>query len=210
MLRLASTILLVLAISGPTLAQTCEPFEVLSAGSFPQNGYEPEPHCNFDNSCPDRDRAFRYQKTFDEFWIDLHDHFITNPPPPPTIDFDEYIVVAVTLGQRPTTGFGIGISCISYEEDPPSAPNADVLVRVEALEQIAGSNCNVIHAITKPYVIVKVSRDDVERLTLAFDHSTTVNNCSTECSEPCCTGCTPEIDECPPVCPGSGGSGPIG
>ena len=91
------------------------------------------------------------QGTLAELWTSIHADQSTASSPPP-VDFSESIVVAVVLGQRPTSGYEVEI------QDLQLAPDSGRL-EVGAVERQPGGSCIVNQVLTSPYVIVRAEAD---------------------------------------------------
>mgnify|MGYP001815976065 CR=1 FL=1 len=85
---------------------------------------------------------------FQAFWS-LHVGGITPPPPPPPLDLTQVTAVVVMAGRRMTTGYSIEVRDVSV-----SVTSVDVT----SLEQMPGSGCGVLFAVTEPIQIVTVPR----------------------------------------------------
>lgn len=77
------------------------------------------------------------------------------PPEPPTIDFDESVVVAAAMGGRPTGGYTIGIQAVARSGDTLYA---------EIRERSPGEGCGVTLATTQPVQAVRAPVSDVSVL----------------------------------------------
>jgi protease stability complex PrcB-like protein len=69
----------------------------------------------------------------------------------PYIDFERNMVVAVFLGQRPTTGYSVVLENIGFAGD---------VLEISHFEGQPGSSCIVGQAFTTPYVIVRLPRHE--------------------------------------------------
>lgn len=98
---------------------------------------------------PDRRRlVIRDETEWRSFWRDLYGN-VTPPPEPPDVDFGRQIVIAATMGQRPTGGYAIDIEDI-FED-------SDTLFPV-VVETSPGPQCITTQVITAPAVAVLVNR----------------------------------------------------
>lgn len=70
--------------------------------------------------------------------------------PPATPDFENGIVLALTAGQKPSSGYDIRIHNIDFEDDT---------IIVSATETVPGKNCMLMMMLTWPYHYVQVTRD---------------------------------------------------
>jgi hypothetical protein len=94
-----------------------------------------------------------------QFWME-HRTDPTMPPPP--VDFTAEDVIALILGDRPTTGYWIRVDCVRFMGGEPGMPG---WVEVEYTEMIPGPDCIVQDIITQPFfffAIPKASTNVVE------------------------------------------------
>jgi PrcB C-terminal len=98
----------------------------------------------------------RNQTEWDSLWK-RHLSVETNPPPAPAIDFNKQIVVAVFLGEKPTGGYDVEII---------RAEQTDGALVIHYREKNPPPGGIVIQALTQPFHIIRVARDD--NLTPAF------------------------------------------
>jgi PrcB C-terminal len=98
----------------------------------------------------------RNQAEWDALWK-RHVSIETNPPPAPAIDFNKQIVVAVFLGEKPTGGYDVEII---------RAEQTDGALVIHYREKNPPPGGIVIQALTQPFHIIRVARDD--NLTPAF------------------------------------------
>ena len=177
MRRVLLTALLAMLVAIPSLAWgTCESFDTVSSGSAPPNGYEPVGHCNWNYGltgvpCPDVDLIFRNATDFATIWADLHDNE-SNPPPVPSVDFSTKEVVAITLGQRSNSGYGVQLGCLSY-----ITVGGHLRAQVLVTELKAGPNCIVFPMIIKPYLIVAISKMGESWVPVDFTHQEQIYDC---------------------------------
>ena len=82
------------------------------------------------------------------FWTRLHAN-ISPEPPAPIVDFDNWVVVAATMGQRATGGYAIRIEEITRVGDD---------LRVVVLETSPGPTCLTTQAFSAPATAVSVPR----------------------------------------------------
>jgi hypothetical protein len=72
---------------------------------------------------------------------------------PKDVDFTEYTVLLLDMGQRSSGGHSIHMESALWEEDH---------IRVKVILQIPGNNCYVTDAITNPFEILKLkTRKDI-------------------------------------------------
>ena len=88
------------------------------------------------------------RKGWVDFWSELYANIVPRPDPP-SIDFDKYVVVAATMGQRRTGGSAIRIEGIWQVGDQS---------RVLVIETSPGALCVTIQALTAPATVVVVPR----------------------------------------------------
>lgn len=89
-------------------------------------------------------------------WCDFWDeaHSIMFPAPPcdtASIDFTSEVAVVATLGPRPTSGYGVAVSCV---QDLGESGN----IRVTATQVVPGRNCMTLPVVVHPVSVVKVDR----------------------------------------------------
>jgi protease stability complex PrcB-like protein len=90
------------------------------------------------------------QAEWDSVWK-RHLSVETNPPPPPAIDFNKQIVAAVFLGEKPTGGYDVEI--IRAEQS-----DGALVLHYREKSPLPGSLA--IQALTQPFHIIQVVRDD--------------------------------------------------
>lgn len=100
--------------------------------------------------------VIRSQAEWDALWK-RHVSIETNPPPPPAIDFNKQIVIGVFLGEKPTGGYDVEII---------RAEQTDGALVIHYREKNPPPGGIVIQALTQPFHIIRVARDD--NLTPAF------------------------------------------
>jgi hypothetical protein len=94
--------------------------------------------------------VIRSQAEWDALWK-RHVAIETNPPPPPAIDFNKQIVIGVFLGEKPTGGYDVEI--IRTEQS-----DGALVIHYREKSRLPGSI--VIQALTQPFHIIQVVRDD--------------------------------------------------
>jgi hypothetical protein len=99
--------------------------------------------------------VIRSQAEWDALWK-RHVSIETNPPPPPAIDFNKQIVIGVFLGEKPTGGYDVEI--IRTEQS-----DSALVIHYREKSPLPGSI--VIQAVTQPFHIIQVVRDDSLRPT---------------------------------------------
>ena len=75
----------------------------------------------------------------------------TNPAPPPAIDFNKQIVVAVFLGEKPTGGYDVEVIRVEQSD-------GELVIHYREKSPLPGGI--VIQALTQPFHIIQVARDD--------------------------------------------------
>lgn len=93
----------------------------------------------------------RTQEAFASLWNSIHADR-SNTPELPSVDFDESVIVAVILGDRPTTGYEVEVSEVQLNAEQE-------LMEVRAQERQPSGTCIVNQVVTSPYVIVRVAVD---------------------------------------------------
>lgn len=98
-------------------------------------------HSNYHSSVL---KVINCQPHWETFWLGHH----PDEPMPP-VNFEEHTVVAVVIGDKPTTGFDVHIDWIC----PPEDPDQEGWV-IQFTIEIPADNCEVDELITQPYDIV--------------------------------------------------------
>lgn len=98
--------------------------------------------------------VLRDEDAYASFWERVHADR-TPVPDRPEVDFDNKIVVAVVLGQRPTGGYGVGIDEVLTTENGGQ-------IQVRFTEAVPGDECGTIQVLTSPYVLAAVEAQDEE------------------------------------------------
>lgn len=83
---------------------------------------------------------------WERFWNELASNRLP-PPPAPEIDFDRRVVVAATMGTRPTGGHSIEIESVHWADDR---------IYVRVVERSPGAGCVTTQALTAPATAVEV------------------------------------------------------
>lgn len=110
--------------------------------------------------------VLRDKEAYASFWERLHADR-TPVPDRPEVNFENKIVVAVVLGQRPTGGYSAGI-------DEVLATESGGQIQVRFTEVVPGEECGVTQALTSPYALVAVEAQDEE---VEFSGSTETRSC---------------------------------
>lgn len=128
--------------------QPTEPQEARAEGE--PVSFEPvEGATSFMSGIPDRRRiVIDDGAEWAEYWAELYAN-VSPTPDPPAMDFGSQVVIAATMGQRPTGGFLIRI-----EEVTRSGSDLRVLV----VETAPGAGCITTQAFTAPATAVTVPR----------------------------------------------------
>ena len=113
----------------------CQPMEVIDEG--PMSGFHKPV-----------EQGIRDERAWGEFWS-IHRPG-TSPPP---VNFDEMMVIATVLGDRPSSGFFVTIDCVEFRSVPFAAE-----CHTSYTEHIPGPDCVTNPVITSPYQIVVVPR----------------------------------------------------
>jgi hypothetical protein len=95
--------------------------------------------------------VLRSEEAYADFWARLHANR-SSVPEPPTVDFDEQVVVAVVLGERRSGGYTVEI-------DDVSGTSSGDRLQVSYTETVPGENCVVTLALTSPWVLATVDAD---------------------------------------------------
>ena len=96
--------------------------------------------------------VLRTEEVYASFWERLHADRSSVPERPP-VDFDEEVVVAIVLGQRPSGGYSVAI-------DEVLANDAGGRIQVQFTETVPGDGCLVTAALTSPYVLATVEAQE--------------------------------------------------
>jgi len=94
------------------------------------------------------EKVIRDMDSWKAFWA-LHKPDAPLPP----VNFDKEMVVAVVLGERPTTGYAVKIECIMFNKDP-NAPQCEI----GYTEKTPDRSCITQPVITTPYQLVLVEK----------------------------------------------------
>lgn len=118
---------------------SAEPIEAVAGSSY--TGIE------------DRRRlVIRERAEWEAFWRELAANQIPTPPAP-EIDFGRSMVVAATMGTRPTGGYSIAIDEVAWSGGT---------IRVTVVETSPGEDCVLTQALTAPVAAVEVERREGE------------------------------------------------
>ncbi len=134
--------------------QPTEPQE-LRAESEPVSFDPVEEASSFMSAITDRRRlVIDEPEEWVDFWAELNAN-IAPTPDAPAMDFDSHVVIAATMGQKPTGGYAIRIEEVSRTGED---------LRVVVVETSPGAGCITTQALTAPATAVTVARPvgDVE------------------------------------------------
>jgi hypothetical protein len=87
-------------------------------------------------------------------------------PERPSVDFAQKYVVACFMGMRTSGGHGIEIQSMSLEGSS---------LQVKVMQESPGRNCMVTDAITHPYIIVTVNKENISEASFEVENRT--RNC---------------------------------
>ena len=88
----------------------------------------------------------RNQREWKTLW-QRHSATETNTPPPPVVDFNREIVVAVFLGEKPTGGFAVEIVRVGPQ-------NGELAIDFREINPASGAM--VAQGLTQPFHIVRI------------------------------------------------------
>ncbi len=100
-----------------------------------------------------RNYVIKNEDEWKNLWVNIHSGVLIEPPPQTQIDFSNYSVIAVFMGEKNTGGYSIEIDKIYHEGDK-------IVVYIN--ESTPAPDMMVTQALTQPYHIVKVERIDKE------------------------------------------------
>jgi hypothetical protein len=123
-------------------------YDTLGTGSIPADVLERGSYGDIETETK---KVLQSEEAYASFWQRLHADR-TPTPERPTVDFDQEIVVAIAIGQRPNGGYGVNIDSVRARSD--TSP-----VRVSFTEGRPGEACNVSMAVTAPYILATVQTD---------------------------------------------------
>jgi hypothetical protein len=92
--------------------------------------------------------VLRDEEAYASFWKRLHADR-GSVPDRPDVDFGEKVVVAIVLGQRPTSGYSVEVDAVLASADGGA-------MQVTFTETVPGDGCIVTQALTSPYVLATV------------------------------------------------------
>lgn len=89
-------------------------------------------------------RVLASAAAFDSFWVE-----VAPGGPQPSAGFRDSLLLAVTLGERPTSGYGIRIDSLTRTGDT-------ILVHGTNSERL--TNCPLLQVVTSPFQVIQVPR----------------------------------------------------
>lgn len=111
-----------------------------------------------------RRAVIRTEADWADFWEEMHGN-VAPTPEPPSVDFDDRLVIAATMGLRRSGGYSIEVTDV-FADDGTLYP----VVR----ETSPGPGCTVTQALTAPATAVVVVASDVE---IEFVEESRTRNC---------------------------------
>ena len=122
------------------------------------------------DATPDDERiertwVIRDQASFEQLWNRLFARRTDRPMP--TIDFTTQMVVAVSMGPQPTTGYAVRITGVRRAD-------RGLVIDVTAISP--GPNCQVAQVVTHPVAFSRIRKTD---LPVRFEFTRTTRDCST-------------------------------
>ena len=93
-------------------------------------------------------------EAFALWYQDLHAHRMP-PPPVPRIDFSKHLVLAVSMGHRPTGGYAIRLAEAAQDGDT---------IKITVLERQPAPGTAQITVVTSPYAIASLARGDFTKV----------------------------------------------
>ncbi|MEM6252879.1 MAG: protease complex subunit PrcB family protein [Cyanobacteria bacterium P01_D01_bin.156] len=109
----------------------------------------------------------RDESDWQAFWRQQQ-RLLSEPPPLPDIDFTAQMLLVLTLGSRPTGGYGLEIDRIELLE------TTQPTWRIYYLERVPGKTCLVTQQTTTPTAFVSVPLSNAE---IELTGQILVNNC---------------------------------
>ncbi len=101
------------------------------------------------SAIPDRRRVvIRDQSSWTAYWNDFHANIVPMPDPP-SVDFSTKMVVAATMGTRPSGGYSVSVSAV-YQQD------GTLFFRIR--EASPAPTCPNVAVVTAPAVAVLADR----------------------------------------------------
>jgi hypothetical protein len=151
-------------VSADGVEQPEEPQEVRAEGE-PVSFDPVEEVRSFMSGIPDRRRLLIDEpEEWAGFWAELNANLVPTPDLP-SVNFDSHVVIAATMGRKPTGGYAIRIEEVRRTGDD---------LRVVVAETSPGAGCITIQAFTAPATAVTVPRPVGE---LEFVERTETEDC---------------------------------
>ncbi len=110
---------------------------------------------------------------FEDLWL-AHTQNTYPPPPVPEINFEDMDLIAIGIGERPTSGFECVIKEICWLENQT--------IGVFYKERIPGPDCDVYHVLTQPFHWAVIPK--IEAPVEFFKHNEVYNCGPGDCDEP--------------------------
>lgn len=95
--------------------------------------------------------ALRDEQAFRSFWRRVHANG-TSVPDRPEVDFQNRVVVAVVLGNRPNGGYTVDIQDVK-------GTSGTETIQVSFTETAPGDGCQTVQVLTSPYVMAAVNKN---------------------------------------------------
>jgi PrcB C-terminal len=99
--------------------------------------------------------AIRNDSEWRALWM-KHASALSSAPPPPTVNFDEELVVVIFLGDKPTGGYSVEIG---------SAERSDGVLTVIYDERSPRTGGMTIQAFTQPFEIIRIAVTGINKVT---------------------------------------------
>jgi hypothetical protein len=104
-------------------------------------------------------RIIRNSRDWELFWFNEHQGEVF-----PEVDFSQEMVIVGMVGDRPSSGWGLNIDCVVYDE------NSDNII-VNATEIEPGPDCQVFWVITQPLHFIAVPFRETGEIVLNLNHA---------------------------------------
>ena len=142
----------------PTLMPTPSPNEM---------AFKTISHGQYSGFSEAKNYAITNTNDWQSLWNKVYGNVLSKPPLP-EVDFNKSMVIAVSLGSKPTGGYDIKITGVKERE-------AEGLIAISVEESSPGKDCIVSQALTSPYHIIETEKTDKE---VVFDTQKVVLDCS--------------------------------
>ncbi|MCH8568175.1 MAG: protease complex subunit PrcB family protein [Balneolales bacterium] len=113
----------------------------------------------------DKEFVIRDSENFSQFWKNMHGPQLGQNENIPDINFQDFMIIAVFMGEMPSSGYSIGITEIESGENS---------LTVKVQETRPGSTCMNMTVMTAPHHIVKIPSSDKD---VSFVYNTQINEC---------------------------------